>query len=247
MKTGVKLSLLTASILTFSTNAEEAEKNPIDVTAELGILVNSGNTESSSIFGKVAVNHDLGSWKNKYTFDILNKEGQITNEDGSKETVKTDERFTLTAQANYKFSETSAAFLFGSYTDDEFGAYAKYTTVAAGYNFRAYEQEKMFLDLNIGPGFSTTEAQDGTEEDGAVLRLSSAFSWDITDTAKFINNISVESAEFNTRTTTETAVSASLSDTMQMKFGFKTVTDSDVAPGLKKTDTETSMTVVVNF
>lgn len=246
MKKILPLSLLTAAILAPSAFANE-EVNPLEVSAEAGVLITTGNTESSSFFGNITVVQNLEEWKNTYTFDILKKDNEIVNAAGQKETETTDDRFTLSAQGDYKLGPKSAVFVFGSYTNDEFGAYEKYTTVAAGYSFRALEKDNMHLDINVGPGYTKAETQAGETEDGFVGRASGAYKWKISKSATFIQNVSLEYADFNTRTITETALKTTLTDMMKMKVSYKTITNSDVAPGLDKTDTETAVTLVVNF
>jgi putative salt-induced outer membrane protein YdiY len=251
MNNTFKLGLVAVAMSSPLAFAEEAEKSPFEVSAELGILINTGNTESSSFLGKAEVKHDLVTWKNKYTVDYLQKEAQIINQDGSKSTQETENRFSLTGQADYKFNEKSAAFIFGSYTDDEYGAYETYTTVSGGYSLRALEKENMFLDLNAGAGFASAET-GGASEDSAVYRGAAAFEWKINGMTKFVQNISIEHApdlgdDGNTRTITETGVSASFNSSMKMKFSYKTTTNSQVADGFEKTDTETAVTLVMNF
>ncbi len=246
------LSLVSAAILStlsFNSLANDGAKegDELDVSAEVGVLVTTGNTESSSYYGNLTVEQNLFQWKNKYTLDLLKKENEVEDANGQMVTQETDDRYTITAQGDYKLSDTSAVFIFGSYTDDEFGAYAKYTTVAAGYSFRPINEDNMFLDVNVGPGYAKGESQDGETESGMVGRFSGAFEWKFSPSAKFIQNVSVEYADFNTRTTTETAVKATLTDMMKMKVGYKTITNSDVDDGLEKTDTETAVTLVVNF
>lgn len=249
MKSIFKLSALSLALLSTSVLADDVaeENDELDISAEVGVLVTTGNTESSSYYGNLTVEQNLFQWKNKYTLDFLMKENETENAAGETVTEKTDDRYTLSAQGDYKLGENSAVFLFGSYTDDEFGAYAKYTTIAAGYSFRALDREDMFLDINVGPGYSRGEDQDGESESGVVGRLSGAYEWKFSSSAKFIQNVSVEYADFNTRTITETAVRATLTDMMKMKVGFKTISNSDVDEGLEKTDTETAVTLVVNF
>lgn len=247
MKQLLKLSAISTALLATSAFAADPADDSLDMSAEVGVLVTTGNTESASYFGNLTVQQNLTDWKNKYTFDILKKENDVEDAEGNTYSQTTDDRYTLTAQGDYKLGDNSAVFVFGSFTDDEFGAYAKYTTVAAGYSFRALEREDMFLDVNVGPGYSRGESQTGETDSGVVGRLSGAFEWTISPSATFIQNVSVEAADFNTRTITETAVKATLTDMMKMKVGFKTVSNSDVAEGLEKTDTETSVTLVVNF
>lgn len=108
----------------------------------------------------------------------------------------------------------------------------------------------MTLDLDVGAGFVNAETQGtGESDDSELYRGSAAFEWQINDMTKFVQNVSVEHAPGldNTRTITETGVSASFSTDMQMKFTYKTVSNTEVEPGFEKTDTETSVTLVVNF
>jgi putative salt-induced outer membrane protein YdiY len=230
--------------------AEDKENPAIAMSAELGVLITTGNTESSSYLGKLTIDHELEVWRNKYTLDFLQKEAEVTDANGKKVTEETDNRWTGTAKGNYKFTETSAMFIFGSYTSDDYGAYSTYSSLSGGYNFRALEKEKMTLDLDAGVGFVNAETQGtGESDDSELYRGSAAFEWQINDMTKFVQNVSVEHAPGldNTRTITETGVSASFSTDMQMKFTYKTVSNTEVEPGFEKTDTETSVTLVVNF
>lgn len=248
----MKLKLLclavTAPLLSFSAIAEEAEVNKgWNISAELGALITTGNTESSSLFTKLSASHQMENWKNKYTFNTLMKEDDITDADGNKESQKTADQYALTAQGDYALGENSAAFIFGSYKNTKFSSYKQYTTIAGGYSFRPVNKDTVTLDLNIGPGYTESETQDGLVESGAVVRTSLALEWKVSETATFEQNLSVEAAEFNTRTVAETALVSSINETMKMKFGFAMTTDTDVPEGLEKTDTETSATIVVSF
>jgi putative salt-induced outer membrane protein len=250
MKSHITFSLITLALSTafVSTNVQaDDEDAPLEITAEAGVLITTGNTESSSFFGKLKAAQNFEDWKTKYSFDYLKKENTVTGENGSEMTQTTDNRYTLTGQGDYKLGPKSAVFVFGSYASDEYGAYSDYTTLAGGYSFRAFKKQDMYLDVNVGPGYAWTETQDGTKQDGFVGRASGAFNWKFSPSAKFTQNISIEYADFNSRTITESAVQATLTDKMNMKFSYKTITNSDVQPGLEKTDTETAVTVVVNF
>jgi putative salt-induced outer membrane protein len=246
MKTKLLVTAVATSLLSFGAMAEDAADTWV-VSAELGALITTGNTESSSLFTKISASHQLNKWKNKYTFNTLVKEDEVVNADGNKESQTTADQYSLTGQGDYSLGEHSAAFVFGSYKNTKFSAYKGYTTVAGGYSFRAIDKENLTLDVNAGPGFTESETQDGVVESGAIIRSSLALTWQISESAKFEQNVSVEAAEFNTRTVAESALVSSINNSMQMKFGFALTNDSDVAPGLEKTDTETSATIVVSF
>ena len=254
MKKLFSLGLITAAVLSAPVFAEEGKETSLNISAELGILITTGNTETSSYLGKISADHELTNWKNKYELDFLNKEAEITDDNGNKKTEETDKRWNLGATGDYKFTDSSSAFVRGRYSDDSYGAYATYTTVDGGYGFNAISKEKLSLDLKAGFGFFDAETQEvdgvkGESESGELYTGSAAFSWQINDMTKFIQNVSISHAPAldNTQTITETGVSASFSDKMQMKFGFKTISNTEVAEGFEKTDTETSVTLVVNF
>lgn len=249
MKSTLLCTALTSSLLSFNSFAEEPAQvdDSWKIAAELGLLVTTGNTESSSLFTKISAAHQKDSWKQKYTFNTLVKEDQLTDDDGSTYTEETANQYALTGQGDYIIGEFSAAFIFGSYTNTEFSSYKQYTTVAAGYSFRAINEDNLSLDLNFGPGFTETETQDGVTENGAIARASLGLVWDISKNARFEQNVSVESGEANTRTIAESALVSSLNETFKMKFGFALTNDTDVPDGLEKTDTETSATIIVSF
>ena len=248
-KIGILGCAIAAAIST-SAFAETEAKPAITMSAELGVLITTGNTESSSYLGKLNIQHELENWRNEYKLDFLQKEAQVEDDAGNKSTEETDNRWTGSAEGKYKFTDKSSAFILGTYTSDDYGAYSTYTSVSGGYSFRALEQEKMTLDLNTGFGFVDAETQStGESENSELYRGSAAFEWQINDMTKFIQNVSVDYAPGldNTRTITETGVSASFSSDMQMKFTYQTTTNSEVEEGFEKTDTATSVTVVVNF
>ena len=94
-------------------------------------------------------------------------------------------------------------------------------------------------DLDIPPVYEI--------EKGALLRVATELEWRVTQTSVFKQIISVEAGSDNTRTLSETSLSASISNAMQMKLGFAVANDTKVAPGKERTDTVTSATLVYKF
>jgi putative salt-induced outer membrane protein YdiY len=84
-------------------------------------------------------------------------------------------------------------------------------------------------------------------ENGAMVRSAATLNWKLSDTANFKQTLSVEMGEDNTRTGAESSVSARINGKMQMKAAFLVMNDSDVPLGKKKTDTQTSLTLVYSF
>ncbi|WP_232824621.1 DUF481 domain-containing protein [Algibacillus agarilyticus] len=259
--TTFKISALAATLLAANVCAEtEAEQSPWEASAELGAIFTSGNTETTSVKGKLDVKHELESWSNQYILDALFKEDKV-DQDGEKVTQKTAERYFASAQGNYKLNEQgSSLFIYGSHTDDKFAGVSKYTTLSAGYGQRLYKDETSLLKGDIGPGYVWSQQQDTVDDQGnvisaptdtaGIIRASVDYKWKINKFSTFTQAVSVEApfdSDKNRRTKSETGFSAKISNDLSMKLGLTITNNSKVSLGTEKTDTETSVTVVYVF
>ncbi|MBK8187353.1 MAG: DUF481 domain-containing protein [Cellvibrio sp.] len=251
-KCGLSVALLALAL--GSAVAEEVK--PWEASAELGMVSASGNTEATSLQAKLDVKQNLDKWTNSYVLTGLMNKSEVENDDGSTTNEKTAEKYFGSVKSAYDFGrEADYLFLFASYADDKFGSYRRYTTVSIGYGSRLIERETVQLDAEIGPGYVTGEKvfEDPilpdylVTEEGSMLRVAGVFAWQITSNAEFKQSISIESAEDNRRTLSETSLSTKISEVMQMKAAFALASDSEVAPGKEKTDTTTSITLVYKF
>lgn len=253
------LKLTSLTCLTCSVFAAQAAE-PSTAEVELGVIATSGNTESTSLKGKVTINQELENWKNNYQLDALYKKDEVTI--GDETTNKTTaQKLFVSAQGDYKLSEKHAAlFVYGSYADDRFSGFDYQSTIAIGYSDQLFSNAKSFLNYNIGPGYTFSKTNDttddtgavieGDEENAAVLRLAAEYQYKFSDHAKFTQLLSTEAAfnsDDNTRSKSETAVSANLMGNLSMKAAFTVTHNSQVPDNKKKTDTTTSITLVYLF
>ena len=248
MKCYAMLALAAATTLSVQANDAAASGKVWTTSAELGAITTSGNTVGTSVTGKIDAKQELEHWSNQYIFSAFFKEDEKTGTDGEKFTEKSAERYLISAKAAYKLeNEFDKLFMFGSYTDDEFGAYTEYTTLAVGYGTRWYNTEDKSLDVEIGPGYFSGKRSDGETESGLIARGAAAFKWTISESASFNQTLSVEYGDDNTRTIAESALLAKINGSLQMKAAFLVQNDSDVTAGKKSTDTQTSLTLVYSF
>ncbi len=246
MKYGVILAAAVVSMQVQANQPAGADK-VWTTSAELGAITTSGNTVGTSVTGKIDAKQELEQWSNQYILSAFFKEDEKT-ENGNKVTEKSAERYFVSAKAAYKLEEDfDKLFVFGSYTDDKFGAYLKYTTLAVGYGTRIYNAEDKSLDVEIGPGYFTGERSTGETENGLIVRGAAAFNWAISESASFAQTLSVEYGDDNTRTIAESALLAKINGALQMKAAFLVQNDSEVPLGKKSTDTQTSLTLVYSF
>ncbi|GHG59481.1 hypothetical protein GCM10010919_02080 [Alishewanella longhuensis] len=237
----------TAGLLLVS-QAQATEQKVWNTSAELGAITTTGNTAGTSITGKIDAKQELEQWSNHYIFSAFFKEDEKTDADGNRNRERSAERYLVSAKGAYKLTEEfDNLFVLGSYTDDKFGAYTQYTTVAAGYGTRLLNLENKSLDVEIGPGYYNAKRSTNETENGLLARGAAAFKWVLSESATFTQTFSVEYSDDNTRTVAETALSARINGAMQMKAAFLVQNDSDVPVDKKSTDTQTSLTLVYSF
>lgn len=241
------LSLLTIA-LSGSVLAETTPVKSWSTAAELGAITTSGNTKGTSVTGKIDSKQELEHWSNEYVLSAYFKEDEQKDSSGVTRNKKSAERYFVSGKGGYKLDQDNATlFVFGSYTDDAFGAYSKYSLVSLGYGDRLYQDDNKTLDAEIGPGYFSGRTSDDRTENGLMLRSAANFNWAFSDTASFKQTLSVEVGSDNTRTAAESSISAKLNGKMQMKAAFLVQNDSDVPLGKKKTDTQTALTLVYAF
>lgn len=217
-------------------------------SAELGAITTTGNTEGTSITGRIDARQDLTRWNNQYILSAFFKQDEKTDSDGNRIKERSAERYQASAKGAYKLrKEHDNLFILGSYTDDKFGAFSKYTTAAAGYGTRLFNREQQSLDVEIGPGYYTARRASGITENGILARAAASYQWTLSESATFTQTLSVEYGDDNTRTIAETALSARINGAMQMKAAFLVQNDSDVPADKRNTDTQTSLTLVYSF
>jgi putative salt-induced outer membrane protein YdiY len=220
----------------------------LDISAELGALFTTGNAESTSILSKLAVDYEMNNWRHKYAFESLFKQdAQINSETKRSKTVTSAEKYKLNAEAYYKITDTKSALVFWGNEFDRFGQYKSISSIVVGYNFRAIDGSLIQLDLNVASGYTFIESEDGTTESAPVLRGSGVYKWTISSNARFTQTFTIETSKINTRAIIESSLTAKLHGSMQMKVSYKATSDDDVDDGLSNINTQTSVTIVVNF
>ncbi|EGN75246.1 putative salt-induced outer membrane protein [Idiomarina sp. A28L] len=220
-------------------------------TAELGVLLRSGNTDSRSWKGKLDIQRDTEYWRNRAVFDYYLQERK--NFEG--ETVTDADRLFISGQGNRKFNlgSHSSIFLYGSYEDDALNSFEYQSTVAAGYGARVELNESMFTDFEIGPGYAYDKRRNTGETDGSfIVRAAANYDWQISETARFTQLVSTEVGNDNTRSRAVSALTSNLNSRLALRLTLTLTHNSTVyeqANGRipEKLDTETAVTLVYTF
>jgi putative salt-induced outer membrane protein len=240
--------LLTALTLA-ATACNAADSVPSwQTSAELGAITTSGNTNGTTVTGKIDARQELEEWSNQYIVSGFFKEDERKLADGSTVSFRSAERYSLSAKAAYKLLEEGRKmFVLGSYVDDKFGAFTTYSTLAVGGSRRVLHSEDKSLELELGPGYFSGTRANGDAESGFTVRGAAALRWQVGPTALFSHTVSVERGTSNVRSSAEAALSTKINGTMQMKAAVVARNDSNVPADKKNTDTQTSLTLVYSF
>ena len=80
-----------------------------------------------------------------------------------------------------------------------------------------------------------------------ILRLAGRYAWQISESAKFTQELSADIGEDSTIGKSVTALQADIMSNLAMKVSFTAKHTTDVPDGVDKTDTETAVTLVYGF
>jgi putative salt-induced outer membrane protein YdiY len=229
------------------------EVKPLSMDGEFGFISTTGNTETTSFKGKLAAHQELDKWSNDFVFESLYKKDDV---DG--ESTTTAQKYFLSGQGNYKLNNPDhRLFGFASYQDDKFSSYDYQATIAAGWQQKLWEDKVSKFSYSIGPGYSFSETSDtvddngvvteGETENGAIVRAALDYQWKISDTSTFKQLFSTEVGSDNTKSKSETSVSAQINGSLSLKVSLIMDHNSEVADTSENLDTQTAVTVVYTF
>lgn len=218
------------------------------IAAELGAITTSGNTNGTSVSGKIDARQELPDWSNQYIATGYFKEDEFTSREGVRTSKRSAGRYAVSAKAAYKLvDKDDRLFVLASHVDDKFGAYASYSTLSVGHGTRWYTSPVANMDVEFGPGYVASERANGESESGFTVRGAAAVKWQLSPDAHFSQTVSVERGTSNTHSSAESALSTRINGVMQMKAAFIARSDTNVPETRKNTDTQTSVTLVYAF
>lgn len=218
---------------------------------ELGLVLSSGNTESTAIRANAELLHEMKDFRNKYLIQtLLQRNSQFDDETNTKTRYTTGQRINLVGQSNYKFYRSEHS-IFGraAYLNDRFGAFHEQASVAAGYAKRLYEEGDSYWDFETGPGFAHQETSDGQRSTGIIWFVATNLDYAFSETNSFRQALewSVSLDGKNSSWQSRSVLTSQVSGQLSMRLSFVMKYDSSPGEFRQKTDTETSATLVYSF
>ena len=226
--------VLLASCLSVSAAIAE----PVKGEAELGLVTTSGNSDTQTINAKLGLTKETERWTHNADFAALNN---------ASDDETTAEKYSFGWQSDRKLDEVSFLYVIASYEDDRFSGFDYQATLGAGYGYKAINEEKRTLTLEIGPGYRVNALPDGDDEKEVTVRLGEKFRWQFSDNAELEQYAIVETGEENTVSRLGASVKSTLTGTLALKVGVDIKHTEEVPDDRDDTDTETYATVSYSF
>jgi putative salt-induced outer membrane protein len=232
------LTLLAASGMAI---AEDGWKG----SGELGLALTRGNSETESLNAKLGLSFEDAQWKHDIGAVVLRQKGEI---DGTDELQLTANRYELSGSSAWKFSER--AYLIGSlrYENDDFAPFEYQTIASIGAGWYAIKNDTTQWLFEGGPGYRRyKEVATGQTDGEAVFRGRMAYNHAFNAQTSFENILLVEAGSDNTFAQNDSGVVVKMNAKLALKAGLQFRHNSDVAPGLKKTDSLFTTNLVYSF
>ena len=229
-------------------------------SGELGFAASRGNSKSENLNAKLNFSMEDDTWKDNFYLNALRSKGEVTTADivnGQLVNVKTYDttanRYEAGASIGYKLDERS--YLVGAlrYENDDFSPFDYQAVLSFGYGYTAIKNERTELSFEIGPGYKqykpkvTPPLTSTDSENEAVARGLIGFKHQLTENTRIEDTFLVESGSDNTFMQNDAGLVVSMNKTLALKLGYQVRHNSDVAPGIKKTDQLVTTNLVYNF
>lgn len=225
MRKVAPLSVAVMALLAFPAAAQA------DWTAkgELGASFASGNSENEAAHAVLEVKRSYEKWAHGVGFaGNYGTDGEVT----------TAQRWELRGQSDYEFTERAYWFGAARYEDDRFTAYDYQASLATGLGYRIIDTERTRFWVQGGPGYRHAELREtGESEDGVIFRGDAGFEHQVTDTTKVVDRFLIETGSDNTFLQNDLGLEVMISGAMSLRVGYQVRHNTDVLPGIEKTDT----------
>jgi putative salt-induced outer membrane protein len=236
---------------------------------ELGFAAARGNAKSENLNAKFSLKKEDDQWKDAFYLTALRSKGEVktaTVQNGQVVNLSsydlTSNRIETGASLGYKLDERS--YIVGAlrYENDDFSPFDYQWVASIGYGYTVLKNASDELSLEIGPGYKTYQPVDTFGPDvidgqparnrfdsqsELVARGLMAYKHNFTENTSFVDTFLVEAGSDNRFFQNDAGVAVSINKAFALKVGYQVRQNSDVAPGIKRTDQLMTTNLVYNF
>jgi len=234
--------LVGATFIPLSTLASEQPMG-LSGSGEAGYNSSTGNTTTTSMLGAIKLNYNQERSEIKSIIEVNYK-----SEDGT----KTQERYLFDLQRNqyYDIERSYYSFIAGQFENSRFENIDLDATLSLGLGKKLYQTDDTTLTGEIGLGYQSTtltKSAGGDTTDQTIARLKVDFNHKINAQLAFSQDLLVLAGSDRTKIETNTGLKAKVADNMNVKLGYKYRHNDNPAANTKKTDTQTTLTLIYDF
>ncbi len=232
------------SLIPLSVQAADPQALGLSGSGEAGYNSSTGNTTTTSVFGAIKLNYNQVDHELKSVFEINYK---------SENNVQTQERYLLDLQRNHFYDESRSYYSFvgGKFENSRFENIDLDAALSAGLGKALYQTEQTTLTGEIGLGYQSityTSTGGGNSTDQMIGRLKLDFAHQINEQVTFTQDALVLTGSERTKLELNTGVKVKVADSMNVKLAYKyRHNDKPATTTLKKTDTQTTLTLIYDF
>lgn len=208
-------------------------------TADLGYQATTGNSQTSSVNAKFALEMERPTWKNAFAIQAA-----TASEQGD----SSAERYWFTEQYDWKVNARDYLFVTLEGQKDLFAGVRDRLTEAGGYGRRVLGGPVHRLSLELGAGASQLREADAESfQSNAVARTALHYDWKLSATSAFAETVKIEVSDANTYAESATELNLSIVGNLFAKLAY-TVRHNSLAPaGSLNTDTFTAVSLSYQF
>jgi putative salt-induced outer membrane protein len=234
-------SIVALSLLAGAAGVAAAEDRPWEFSLGLSYLATSGNTDTRTGGLDLSYKHKFDPWGLEVAGSYLKAEA-----DG----IESANRTFLGVRGTRSLGEKWGLFVGASMLQDEFAGLDSRTLVDAGMTYKAVASEQHSLTFDFGAAWTSEDYVDGGSNEYVSGIAGLAYEWKISATAKLTERLvfmpSFEESD-DWRTASDTALEAAISGSLAMKLGFQYLYDNVPVAGFEKTDTKSTVSLVVKL
>jgi putative salt-induced outer membrane protein len=218
--------------------AASAAASVWDSSIELGAVIATGNTRQQNFKFVMDSTNESVLFEHTAHFD-----GLRSAENG---VVRAAKYYTY-YQGDYKLEDFHSLFGRTSYSDDKLNGFKYQADVTFGYSRSFIESDDVLLRGDIGFGVRRSELELGGADTEFISRFAARYEWQMSDNARFKQLLSSEVGRDSTIMRSNSSVQSTLIANLAMKLALNIKHQTSVPLTRKKTDTETSVTLVYTF
>jgi putative salt-induced outer membrane protein len=232
------------SLMSLSIQAAEPQALGFSGSGEAGYNSSTGNTTTTSMFGAIKLNYNQVGHELKSILEVNYK---------SENDIQTQERYLLDLQRNHFYNEARSYYSYvgGKFENSRFENIDLDAVLSVGLGKTLYQTERTNLTGELGLGYQSityTSAAGGNSTDQIIGRLKLDFNHQINEQVTFTQDALLLAGSDRTKLETNTGLKVKVANSMNVKLGYKyRHNDKPATASLKKTDTQTTLTLIYDF